>query len=55
MPLRVPPVVFPNGDAHWNAKIPQVDMPIPSRTPVANSLLGPVDIHRMRRVASKCG
>ena len=39
MPLRVPPPVFPDGDTHWNATIPRVDTPIPSRTPAANSLL----------------
>ena len=53
MPLRVPPVVFPNGDAHWNAKIPQVDMPIPSRTPVANSLLAALSRKEYRHLADE--
>ena len=39
MPLRVPPVLFPNRDTDWEAKIPRVVKSAPTRTAVANSLL----------------
>jgi len=37
--LRVPPVVFPNEDSHWNGTNPEIPMDIANRAHVANSLL----------------
>ena len=39
MPLRMPPVLFPNRNTDWDAKIPRVVKSAPTRTAVANSLL----------------
>jgi CRP-like cAMP-binding protein len=37
--LRVPPVVFPNKDSHWNATKTESPIRVSNRIPVANSLL----------------
>ena len=53
MHLRVPPVVFPNGDAHGNATTPEVDIPMPNRTPTANSLLAALPPKERRRLVDE--